>query len=183
MFEIYCDILAQLLIMGLFAISLLIVAYYVGYYIIYKKNLNGKKEIKISRALFLIGFITYVYLVICLTLVIREPAYGGVNLQLFYSHKKFLRTMSPFWFWQILLNVIMLFPLGVFLPLVSKFFRKFYHTLPTVLVFTVLLEILQLETMRGSFDLDDIFNNFVGAFLGYCIVMIIIKIREKKATK
>lgn len=61
-------------------------------------------------------------------------------------------------------------PLGFLLPALFKRPRKFPMFLITVLLAISVLELVQLMTMRGSFDIDDIILNTVGACLGFWIM-------------
>ena len=64
-------------------------------------------------------------------------------------------------------NIIMFVPLGFLLP---KVFPKL-SSLPRVLITTALIitlvEILQLFTLVGSCDIDDLILNVIGAAIGY----------------
>lgn len=66
-------------------------------------------------------------------------------------------------------NIIMFIPLGFLLP---KVFPKL-ASLPRVLLTTsgiiAAVEILQLFTLVGSCDIDDLILNVLGAALGYCL--------------
>ena len=67
-----------------------------------------------------------------------------------------------------LLNVLLFVPLGLFLPLLWKKFRRIRSTLLFGLGMTTTIELLQLLTYRAT-DINDIIANFVGTFLGYAI--------------
>lgn len=77
------------------------------------------------------------------------------------------------------LNVVMLVPFGAFLPI---YFKKFRKLLPTVLagaIMSLIMEILQLFTMRAT-DVDDLIMNTLGAFLGYFIGAFIVRKADKE---
>lgn len=63
----------------------------------------------------------------------------------------------------------MFVPLGILLPLCSRWHKKFYRTYLTGLAFTIAIELIQLVSRRGIFELDDIFNNLLGTMIGYGI--------------
>lgn len=67
-----------------------------------------------------------------------------------------------------------LVPLGFFLPLLFTKCKKFWVTYLSGFLFTLILELIQLITQRGIFELDDILNNTLGCIIGYGIVMIFI---------
>ncbi|HWR21870.1 MAG TPA: VanZ family protein [Feifaniaceae bacterium] len=61
-------------------------------------------------------------------------------------------------------------PLGFFLPALFARQRKFPAFLITVLLAIAVLELVQVFTMRGSFDIDDIILNTAGACFGFWIM-------------
>ena len=77
------------------------------------------------------------------------------------------------------LNIIMLIPFGVFLPV---YFAKFRKLLPTVLagvIMSLTMEGLQLLTFRAT-DVDDLIMNTLGTLLGYFIGALIVRRADKK---
>jgi len=73
---------------------------------------------------------------------------------------------------QVAGNFIMLFPLGIYLPLLYRKFRKFTGFFAVLLIsFLVSLgiEILQLATNYRSTDVDDVLLNTLGACLGFIV--------------
>ncbi len=65
-------------------------------------------------------------------------------------------------------NFILFLPMGYFLPIVMEK-RNFFITESMVLVIIALVEVLQLISGLGSFDVDDIILNFAGSVIGYGI--------------
>ncbi len=83
----------------------------------------------------------------------------------------------PLWTWLINLagNIGVFVPFGLLLPTV---FPKLQHLLSFLVVFMfciTILESLQLLLRLGSFDVDDILLNTIGALLGYLIFKIVKK--------
>ena len=66
-------------------------------------------------------------------------------------------------------NIVMFIPLGFFLTeFIKKCIRiRFLIIYTLIIIFTV--EIIQLVTLTGSFDIDDIFLNISGAVIGFII--------------
>ena len=66
-------------------------------------------------------------------------------------------------------NVLLFLPMGLYLPFFFNQFNKIkiYVISMSLLLFSV--EVVQLITRRGSFDIDDVILNMVGAFIGYGI--------------
>jgi len=84
---------------------------------------------------------------------------------------------------QVIGNLIMLFPLGIYLPLLYRKLRRlsgFFAVLLVSFFVSVGIEVLQLATSYRSTDVDDIMLNTGGACLGF-IVYQLIKVIVKPA--
>ena len=77
-------------------------------------------------------------------------------------------------------NVAAFVPFGYFLPKLLKSARGFFAVLFTTMFFSLCLEVLQLLTQVGSFDVDDILLNTLGGILGYICYLIFRKKNVKK---
>ncbi len=64
-------------------------------------------------------------------------------------------------------NVVMFIPAGWLLPRIFPRFRRFWKFLLCCAVSILLIEVFQLFTLLGSFDVDDIILNLIGMILGY----------------
>lgn len=73
-------------------------------------------------------------------------------------------------------NVVMFIPLGYFVPRVWLKFRSFFRCVLLALGLVLAVEILQLFTLLGSCDIDDLILNILGTALGYLIW----KLQKKK---
>ena len=93
-----------------------------------------------------------------------------------------LRTIRNYWYvirnmpgsasWthcviNLLGNVILFVPLGWLIPWVFPAQRKFIVFFTSCLFFDLLAEVVQLLTLLGIFDVDDILLNMSGLILGY----------------
>jgi len=75
-------------------------------------------------------------------------------------------------------NAVILIPFGYLFPIVSKLMKRWWAFVLAALIFILIMEILQYVTMSGTFDVDDILLNFVGAIIGYLLC----PLRDQKAT-
>ena len=66
-------------------------------------------------------------------------------------------------------NVAMFVPLGFFLPTLWKSLRKWWKTWAATLLIMLAVELIQLFTLRGTFDVDDLILNLAGAAIGYVL--------------
>ncbi len=76
-------------------------------------------------------------------------------------------------------NVIAFIPFGFILPMLSVSNRKWYIVLGLGFLCSLAIETLQLVTRRGSFDVDDLALNTLGAVLGYGCFRIAVRVRGK----
>jgi len=67
-------------------------------------------------------------------------------------------------------NLVGFVPLGYFLPVLFVRQRRFLTFLVTALLAITVLEFVQVFSMNGSFDVDDIILNAIGACVGYWMV-------------
>ena len=108
-----------------------------------------------------------------------------------YSHEEYEYQINFFtsyrWFFQyngeqvlrqLLINFVMLMPVGFLLPVVIKAKHKYLITMALSLLLTVFIETMQLITKCGSFEIDDIINNFIGAVIGMLIYALCSKFKK-----
>jgi glycopeptide antibiotics resistance protein len=66
-------------------------------------------------------------------------------------------------------NLLLLMPLGFFLPFFIQKAAKLKVYVPVVSALIIVIEVAQLITMRGSCDIDDFLLNLSGALIGLAI--------------
>ena len=64
-------------------------------------------------------------------------------------------------------NVLAFLPFGFFLPIVFTRCRRLWIVVLITACFSVCVELIQLVTMVGSCDIDDVLLNTLGGLLGY----------------
>ena len=107
----------------------------------------------------------------------EEHASYRYNLTLFREIGRYysvgIRTGSWKLFWlNVIGNVCVFVPFGVFLPVLFKKCQKVLAVIWLSLELSFLVEIVQLVTRVGSFDVDDLLLNTLGGFFGYAIYKI-----------
>ena len=135
----------------------------------YKKN-----KITKTQMCFSILFIIYLLHVYGSTVFSRLPSTRKYQLEVFWSWKEILNSMNTTYpKYELLLentlNVIMLLPLGIFLPLVYG--KKIDWKVGLLIGFCISfsIELMQLILCRGMFDVDDIIHNSLGFLMGILI--------------
>lgn len=64
-------------------------------------------------------------------------------------------------------NIAVMIPFGILYPCVSKWDTKYITMLVNAFVFVLGIEVFQLFSAFGAFDVDDILLNCLGASIGY----------------
>lgn len=66
-------------------------------------------------------------------------------------------------------NLLMFMPMGFFAPLFLRRIKNWNSYILFIIGTLLNIEFLQFITKRGSFDVDDLILNFIGAVLGYIL--------------
>ena len=149
------------------SIAVLIYIFFIIIKYIYRK-LRHKKcdsiwQMVISICLFGILCIYLSYL-ISLTLSGREAGSRSnkINLELFgtFSTDGSISKNAAE-------NVLLFIPFGILVPLMGHFFKRWWNLTLLAFISSMLIELTQLITARGYFEVDDIVLNTLGALLGY----------------
>lgn len=69
-------------------------------------------------------------------------------------------------------NIIMFIPLGFLLPPVFPKLKNLMSVLVTTAAIIICVELIQLLTLVGSCDIDDLILNMLGAAIGFCLYRI-----------
>ena len=98
------------------------------------------------------------------------------NLTLFKEIRRFLVYRDVLGYKAVLLNivgnVVAFMPFGFILPEVWDQLNHWYKITLLGFVFSLCIEVAQLVSRVGSFDVDDLLLNTVGALTGYIIFVI-----------
>lgn len=114
-------------------------------------------------------------------LTYREQLQMNLNLEPLHTIRLFIRVLLydssayniRLAIVNLLGNICMFIPLGYFLPRLWKALRKWWRTWLVTLGVMSLVETLQLFTLRGTCDVDDLILNLLGAALGYGLFRLI----------
>lgn len=114
------------------------------------------------------------------TFVEREYHY---NLIPFHEIKRFLKYHEVLGIGAVILNiggnVAAFMPFGFFLPIFSRRCQYFLNTVFYSFELSLVVEVIQLVTKVGSFDVDDIILNTIGGAAGYWVFRIADYIRKR----
>lgn len=136
-------------------------------------NIKSQKKKPILRSLILI----YLIFVLLLTVITRtqKPTITAAWVP-FWSWYEVITNHSKLYLEEITLNILMLFPLGVMLKLLTPNF-KIKHSLYFALSLSATIEVTQLIFRLGLFEWDDMIHNMLGCVLGTLIAENIMQIK------
>jgi len=150
-----------------------------------KMNKTDRKVLIWGRLFFVIYMVLALYFMffsetLDRTMVNDQYRY---NLTLFKEISRFWEMRHTYG-WNVTIvnllgNVVCFMPFGFLLPTISrkKIFKNIISVTLMTFLFSLFIETAQLLTKVGAFDVDDLFLNAVGGFLGY-IFMKLTKIRK-----
>ena len=148
----------------------------------------SKKQEKKVRTLGKVLFVLYIGFLIYFLFLSDWYGREGVmdeyryNLELFKEIRRFIvyrEQLGAFAVFSNLFGNILIFvPFGFFIAMASSS-RSFFKALFNSLGLSLCVEIVQLFTRVGSFDVDDILLNTIGGVLGYILFAICNQIRRK----
>ena len=171
---------------GVFALIgglLLALTIFVGY-IIYKKAFHGKRNMSKTQGIVLFLLCCWLLLVLALTTLSRGTNFtGSFNIDFFSAYVNAWNKWSISELQLIIFNMLMFAPLGFLLPLFWKKAEKFKVTFFVSIGLTVCIEIIQLLTGTGIFELDDLFHNCIGSLFGYFCTMAVFSIIGEKRVR
>ena len=149
--------------------------------------MSGRKK-NIFRAVGKVLFLLYVVFLIYFLFLAEWYGRTGIseeyryNLELFREIKRFIiyrEQLGAFAvFANLAGNILIFVPYGFFISVASRE-RGFFKTLFFSMGLSLCVEIIQLFTRVGSFDVDDILLNTIGGVLGYIVFLICNGIRRK----
>jgi glycopeptide antibiotics resistance protein len=140
-----------------------------------------KRQDTFLQAFIQSSFLVYVFMVLTLTgyfLLFREvAAHGWWQKVLHRIHTKERINLHPFLMfkqfqiasYQVIGNLAMLLPLGIYIPLLFPKLSGFFRVVIICLLVSISIELMQLITSVRSTDIDDVILNTSGAITGYII--------------
>jgi len=133
----------------------------------------------------------YLYIILLSYFLFLSDHYGrGIiseeyryNLELLKEIKRFIKYREKLGFENfvvnILGNVLAFTPFGFLLPMLKRSYRRFIVIAILSVLFSLAIELIQLYTKVGVFDVDDILMNSIGGILGYIAYSILSSLYRK----
>lgn len=157
----------------------------ISYHFVYRKIFHGTRQLVKSQWLLAFLLCCWFLVVFALTTLSRGSNYtGSLNIEFFSSYINAWNQWSVTELQLILFNMLMFVPLGVLLPLLWNKAGRFSVTAGVSFAVTLFIELVQLITGRGIFELDDLLHNFLGSLFGYfCVTEILSCWKQRKILK
>ena len=121
-------------------------------------------------------FWIYLSVMLIITFFSRESgSRQGMDLELFSTWGINERNNA-----YVVENVLLFIPYGFLSPWAFKMLRRFWRCGAFGFLTSLGIELLQLATQRGYFQIDDILTNGLGTIIGYLLFRIIVMITRKR---
>ncbi len=148
-----------------------------------------KKETSAERRKYQVIFFIYLLIVVRLIIfkypfsqlaeIARGWGKGAVLHGLDTANFTFFKTIQMYIDYSYMLNsfenlvgnVIVFVPFGFLIPYVHEWSKKFWVMLLNAFLFVLGIEVFQLFSAFGAFDVDDILLNCFGAIIGYILYL------------
>lgn len=149
--------------------------------------LNKKSSGKIKWQHYLFGYFLILYLVISLKDIVGFPTLSDLERKVMLGVPIFDPVLNFIPFSSgieisTILNIIFFMPFGFLLPTLWNKFRKFIPTVFAGFIFSLIIEVGQLFTIRAT-DIDDLIMNTLGTILGFILFKILSIIFKKLSNK
>ena len=146
------------------------------------------------KACFVVYILALLYLLFLKGILVRGNRIRGIedygfwqgikwciNLIPFRTISDYIQHMDPisfnsihdYAFQNVIGNILLFVPMGIFLPYFSQKQRKFLKFFLTAFVIIFCIEIMQLMTLLGACDIDDLLLNLLGSCIGFGIFYLI----------
>lgn len=128
------------------------------------------KEKKLYKRMIIISFLAVYLLILLRITVFRSNSYPiemSVNLSLFTD---LVATYYENGIWMVLYlvvgNIVWFVPFGFLVPLIWQKLKS-YVVIPLGFCLSLIIEVSQLVSGKGMFEIDDLVLNILGAAIGY----------------
>lgn len=130
-----------------------------------------------KKSLYIAIFILYVVVLLCETVIFREPLRRvDIHHHWFWGYKV---DNFAILYRDNLINILLYIPIGCLVALIAPKY-KIPAAMLVGLFLSETVEISQLIWLKGAFDVDDLFNNTMGALIGGLTVVTALWIWKKR---
>lgn len=134
-------------------------------------NLLGKTRFR--QGLSAVALTIYLIFVFGSTVFTRDPGqFEAPNFNFLWEYRALLSSQDIAYTKEIILNVLMLLPVGLLLPIILQKRTLMWPVLATFGC-SLAIELMQYYFHCGMFELDDLLNNTLGGWIGYMIYWVV----------
>ena len=137
---------------------------------------------QLGRKNFIIRTIFYLYLITVFYFTLM-PIFKSLQMRIFINyHAK--ANFIPFvdlthcwgnYYFEIFSNIILMLPMGIFIPLLKPTRHPLFETTIKTLLFSLMIELSQyIFLIERIFDVTDLITNTLGGFIG-CLIYLVFK--------
>ena len=164
---------------GLLAITA-IVCFVVCMFLVVREKKKENIKLCAKHGILCLVLTLYLSFVLAGTLINRlpDPINEGKIIP-FWSYWEMIFNNNENMWKQILYNIFVFIPWGILLPLLYTKARQMRVTILSAAIFSAGIELIQLIFRLGYFEFDDIFNNTLGALIGYGLWKLVSKYMRK----
>lgn len=139
--------------------------------IIYEHYMYINTKVSFKQMIARILLFIYLWTVLESTVFTRVPqAHQQYELQVFWSWKAFFHYHDRELLKENILNCMLLMPYGCMIPVAVGKRISWKKGLLIGMATSAVIEVLQLITCRGLFEIDDIIHNGVGCMIGVVLI-------------
>lgn len=130
-----------------------------------------RKRLHFVNILFALAAAAYGTFLLTITLLGRAEGNASYWDQLFSTYiRAFSGDLGSIY--DVFYNIVLFIPVGF----LTARCRKMRIAIPVLLIIPLCIELLQLITTRGVFEITDIINNFIGGLIGFFLARMIAKL-------
>lgn len=134
------------------------------------------RRLSISQAVGSLLLLLFLGIVFGSTVFTRETSERCYELTLFWSWREIYINHSHVALKEIVLNCILLMPMGLLLPVIAGHRVFPLKGFAAGFFASAIIEICQLVFKRGLFEWDDMIHNALGCMMGCCLMNLLVKI-------
>lgn len=138
-------------------------------------RVNIGREFVVNTCFFYLLFVFHLTF-FPMNIVLYSFGPARANFEPLFTTRNMLRYLSPYTAIQVLGNLFLLAPLGIFLPVLAPATRKWWRILVAGFLVTLTIEIFQYFLAVRVFDIDDLILNTLGVSVGYLLYCLLAKI-------
>ena len=138
-------------------------------------RVNFGREIVANGCFFYLLFVFHLTF-FPMNIVLYSFGPARANFDPLFTTRNMLRYLSPYTVIQVLGNLFLLAPLGLFLPVLGPKFRHWGAILGAGFLVTLTIEIFQYFLAVRVFDIDDLILNTLGVSIGFLLYRLLAKI-------